>query len=422
MPGALRARLALLGPGLLFAATSIGASHLVQSTRAGAVYGFALLGAVLVANAIKYPGFRFGPDYTAATGYTLLEGYRRLGKWAIFLFIFISFATMFAATAALALVTAGLLRVVLNLSWPAPHIAVGVLAVTGVVLMAGRYSLLERITKVLVLIMAGSTLIATILVLPHISSEALASFRPAQLDMSIVLFTAALVGWMPSPLDVSIVHSLWMRSRAHHRGARASVDDARFDFNVGYAGSIFFAICFLIMGVGLIYGRGVETPSGAGPFATQFLGLYESSLGAWSLPLIGLAAVAVMYSSVLVASDMYPRSLTVCFARLRKPESADSKVEGEGPLFRALLVLELGVASIIVLQFLDSFTRLIDFATTVSFLVGGIIALLNHRVILRDEVPEAWRPSPAMRRYSQACIALLFGFAAGYLYWILIRA
>ena len=32
-----------LGPGILFASTAIGVSHLVQSTRAGADYGFSLL-------------------------------------------------------------------------------------------------------------------------------------------------------------------------------------------------------------------------------------------------------------------------------------------------------------------------------------------------------------------------------------------
>ena len=46
-----------LGPGILFATTAIGVSHLVQSTRAGAEYGFALIGFVLMANILKYPFF-----------------------------------------------------------------------------------------------------------------------------------------------------------------------------------------------------------------------------------------------------------------------------------------------------------------------------------------------------------------------------
>ena len=415
-----RSRLEMLGPGLLFAATSIGVSHLVQSTRAGALYGFGLLGVILLANAVKYPGFRFGPDYTAATGYTILEGYRRLGKWALYLFIFVAVVTMFSAVAALSLVTAGLMRVILKLSWTPPQIAVPVLFVTVIILMIGRYRWLERITKVLVVIMGVSTLAATLLVLPGIEWNSAGSWFVGQVDLPTILFVAALVGWMPSPMDVSIIHSLWTRAKMVEIGTSQSLSSSRFDFNLGYAGSVLFALCFLTMGVGLIYGQGLEVATGASQFAAQLLGLYEASLGLWSVPIIGVAALAVMYSSLLTASDIYPRGLSVCIARLKGPEPTDVILAGEGDVrwFRGFLIAEAVGASFIVLYLLNSFTRLIDFATTVSFLVGGIIALLNHQVIHGEEVSEEWRPGTAMRRYSQACIVLLFGFAASYLYLI----
>ena len=66
-----------LGPGLLFASTAIGVSHLVQSTRAGASYGYALLWAVIIANLLKYPSFEYGSRYANATGESLIDGYRR---------------------------------------------------------------------------------------------------------------------------------------------------------------------------------------------------------------------------------------------------------------------------------------------------------------------------------------------------------
>ena len=46
-----------LGPGLLFAGAAVGVSHLVQSTRAGADFGFGLLWAILIAAFFKYPFF-----------------------------------------------------------------------------------------------------------------------------------------------------------------------------------------------------------------------------------------------------------------------------------------------------------------------------------------------------------------------------
>ena len=78
----------ILGPGILFAAAAIGVSHLVQSTRAGAGWGFALVWVVLVANLLKYPFFEYGPRYAAASGESLLEGYARLGRWAVALYLY----------------------------------------------------------------------------------------------------------------------------------------------------------------------------------------------------------------------------------------------------------------------------------------------------------------------------------------------
>ena len=61
-----------LGPGLLFAGAAVGVSHLVQSTKAGANFGFGLLWALLLINIIKYPFFQLGPSYASATGESLL--------------------------------------------------------------------------------------------------------------------------------------------------------------------------------------------------------------------------------------------------------------------------------------------------------------------------------------------------------------
>ena len=56
-----------LGPGLLFAGAAIGVSHLVQSTKAGAEFGFGLIWALILSNIFKYPFFLYGPKYAAAT-------------------------------------------------------------------------------------------------------------------------------------------------------------------------------------------------------------------------------------------------------------------------------------------------------------------------------------------------------------------
>ena len=97
-----------LGPGLLFAGAAIGVSHLVQSTRAGADYGFTLIWVLIFANLIKYPFFEFSPRYTAATGESLLSGYKKQGRWAIGLYLLVTLTTMFTVVAAVTLVTASI--------------------------------------------------------------------------------------------------------------------------------------------------------------------------------------------------------------------------------------------------------------------------------------------------------------------------
>ena len=82
------------GPGLLFAGTAIGVSHLVQSTRAGADAGLAVTGVILLALIFKFPFFEFGPRYAAATGMTLIDGYLRIGRWALWLYVLL---TIFSA-------------------------------------------------------------------------------------------------------------------------------------------------------------------------------------------------------------------------------------------------------------------------------------------------------------------------------------
>ncbi|HBS11336.1 MAG TPA: iron transporter, partial [Flavobacteriaceae bacterium] len=93
-----------LGPGLLFAGAAIGVSHLVQSTRAGADFGFGLLWAVLLVNIFKYPFFQYGPRYATATGESLIDGYKKLGKGVLIIYYILTFATMFTIQAAVTMV------------------------------------------------------------------------------------------------------------------------------------------------------------------------------------------------------------------------------------------------------------------------------------------------------------------------------
>ena len=133
-----------LGPGIMFAGTCIGGSHLVQSTRAGADYGFDLLYIILLANFFKYPFFEFASRYTNATGDSVLEGYKKIGDWTLYLYGGITLVSMFIVTAAILSVTGGLLGNLFHASSESTTSwIVGISLVVLLLLAIGKFSILR---------------------------------------------------------------------------------------------------------------------------------------------------------------------------------------------------------------------------------------------------------------------------------------
>ena len=145
-----------LGPGFLFAGAAIGVSHLVQSTRAGSDFGFGLIWALLLINAIKYPFFEFGPRYAAATGESLLVGYKKMGRGVLIAYYIITFATMFTIQTAVTIVTAGIAFYLFGVG----SLVIWTAVITGIcfsILIVGRYRILDSLMKIIVIGLTLST-------------------------------------------------------------------------------------------------------------------------------------------------------------------------------------------------------------------------------------------------------------------------
>ena len=95
-----QSKLKALGPGILMASAAVGGSHIVSSAQAGAKYGWALMGLVILANLFKYPFFRFGAEYTLETGHSLVEGYAQKGKVYLGIFFVLNVFSALVNTAA----------------------------------------------------------------------------------------------------------------------------------------------------------------------------------------------------------------------------------------------------------------------------------------------------------------------------------
>ena len=141
---------------MLLAAVTVGVSHLVQSTRAGAMYGFAMLIFIVIAIATKYPTYLFAPRYTQTTGVSVVDGFRRQGPWALVLFTIIFPVPGLVGVAAVMIITAGIAQAFLDLSASPAVISVFISFITAALLISGRYHWLDLIMKLLMLVIDGN--------------------------------------------------------------------------------------------------------------------------------------------------------------------------------------------------------------------------------------------------------------------------
>jgi len=420
-----------LGPGILFAGAAIGVSHLVQATRAGAVYGLSLITLVLLAHALKLPALLFGPRYAAATRTSLLQGYRRQGKHALIAFAIITAGTMFTIQAAVTVVTAAIFRSVILAPMGAPAaplwaVSLGILATCAGLIALGGFGWLDRALKVLMAALAIATLAAAALQAPSLAGSSLDLLPDIPTDpagrVALIAFAVALVGWMPAPLDISVWHSLWTLARekqTHHAPTRR---ECEIDFGVGYTLCVLLAICFVVLGAGAMHGSAVKLASSSGAFATQLINLYTDSVGSWVRPVISACAIAVMFSTTLTVFDALPRTVVVIIERWKSPETPTNPEINTRDLCRTrgywfvLALLAVGALAIIAAVSGHGFRRLIDIATTLSFLGTPIIAWFNHRAMFSAEITIQHRPSNWMRIWSIAGVIFWAAFAAVFLW------
>ncbi|MGL4750720.1 MAG: Nramp family divalent metal transporter, partial [Shewanella sp.] len=197
-----------MGPGVLMAAAAIGASHLVSSTRAGAEFGWQLAWVILGVNLLKYPFFAAGARYTAATGESLLHGYLKQGRGYLWLFTGLNVIAAIASTAGVCMLTAAMLTQFIPL--PIDILALLVLISSLLLLILGHYSLLDRLTKIIMFALTLTTLIAVALAFDHMKPLESQFVSPSPWQWAHVGFLVAMMGWMPAPIEVSAWNSLWL--------------------------------------------------------------------------------------------------------------------------------------------------------------------------------------------------------------------
>ena len=394
-----------LGPGLLFAGAAVGVSHLVQSTKAGANFGFGLLWALLLINLIKYPFFQFGPRYATATGESLLDGYKKLGKNVLKIYALLTFATMFTIQTAVTIVTAGIASSLFGAHISMEIWTIIILSICFGLLLVGKYTLLDKMMKIIIIILSVSTLFAVITA--FYSSEASADWAQIlpKTDAEII-FLIAFMGWMPAPLDVSIWHSLWAIQKKKELKV-FSPKTALMDFNIGYMGTIVLGIGFLMLGGLVMFGTGKTFSNNGSEFSIQLIQMYTQNLGDWSYIIIGLAALTTMFSTTLTTLDASPRAMNKTLELILEKPLKNG--------YTSWLILLIIGTIFIFFFFLSEMGTLIKIATILSFLTAPFYAIMNYLLMCSKHMPKPWKPSKVMHVLSILGILFLIGFNIWYL-------
>jgi len=394
-----------LGPGLLYAAVAVGVSHLVSSTTAGATYGFVMVGFMVLVCLVKYPTFLFGATYAAATGETLVEGYLRMGKWVVWLFFFMQLFEYTFAISGVSVTTAAILRSVFGLE-TGIALELGLVVSCMLIVALGRYAVLEDITRVLVIVFSIGTVIAAAIAVGGIDTGGASLSADLSFDTPTILFLIAVAGWMPTGTAGSVGLSLWVKAKSIRLKRPVTTSEAAFDFHVGYGTAIFLAISFVALGTFVMYINGVEVETDGALFATQLINLFTSTMGSWIYPVIALAAITVMYSTLLTLVDLLPRSSAAAAIELFSVSE-----EKTAETFSKRYLLFIGVELLFVLGVLfllmDDFGTFIAWVTSMGFVVAPAFSYLNHKVMFSDRVAPEDRPPEWLRWWSIGTITIL---------------
>lgn len=246
----------LVGPGLVVAATGVGAADLIATTVAGSKYGYALLWAVVAGCIMKVILVEGAGRYSLATGNTIFEGWSSLGRWTHWYFgpyiVIWGFVYGAAAMAGTGLALYSLLPFGSVAVW---GIISGLLGL-GLV-WSGRYDLFEKVLTAMVILMFVTMLLAAALTLPNLG-EIAAGLVPV-IPEGAMINVLSVAGGVGGTITLA-AYGYWLREKGWNTPRFMKV--MRLDNGIAYLVTGLFVIATLIVGAELLYSAQIAIGSG----------------------------------------------------------------------------------------------------------------------------------------------------------------
>ncbi|WP_432009073.1 Nramp family divalent metal transporter [Streptomyces bacillaris] len=246
-----------IGPGIVVAATGVGAGDLVATLIAGSKFGYTLLWAAVIGCLVKISLAEAAGRWHLATGRTLFDGWRSLGAWTTVYFAVyvVVWGFIYGATA---MSSSALPIVALFPDGPGLKFWAIVIGLIGLAFVwFNRYAVFEKVMTVLVGIMFVVVVYVAARVVPDVGAS-FAGLVPVLPDGSL-LYTLGLIGGVGGTITMA-AYGYWVNAKGWSNSSWMKV--MRLDNRVAYVTTGIFVVAMLIVGAELLHASQIALTSG----------------------------------------------------------------------------------------------------------------------------------------------------------------
>lgn len=370
------------GPGIVAAATGVGAADLVATLIAGQRYGYALLWACIAGTVMKIILVEGVGRYTLATGHTLFHGWRSLGRWTSFYFapylVVWGFVYGAAGTAGVGLGLAALVPGTTPLWW-----AVGASVLCFLLTWFGRYGFIEKLMSIMVAVMFFTVVGIATLSLRHLP-EIIGGLVPTVPDGSFV-YVLSLAGGVGGTVTLA-AYGYWFREKGWHGPQWMRI--MRWDNSAAYIMTGIFVVSMLIIGADLLYSANL-TVSGGNKGLIELSDVLQHRYGPTISTVYLVGFVAAAFSSILGVWNGVSLMFADFVGHLKNLDEDDPATHVGGKYFH-WYVLWLTFPPMVLHLFGRPTALILAYgvlgALFMPFLAVTLLVLLNSR-----HVPAQWR-------------------------------
>ena len=327
----------IIGPGILIAATGVGAGDLATAAFSGSKLGLAILWVVLLGAFFKFVLNEGLTRWQLVTGTTIIEG-ALTRMHAVFQYLFMVYFLVWSFMVAAALMSAcgaGLQAILPFFKDPVTgKIVYGILqSLVGLfIIWRGGYRIFEKIMALCIAVMVVTVVITAIQLAPDwlLVLKGLTIPRIPELQVAGLPWVIALMGGIGGTLTI-LCYGYWIREEG--RFQTDELKTCRIDLVSGYIMTALFGLAMVIIG------STIQVEGSGSTLIIRLADRLEESIGpAWSWVFL-IGAWSAMFSSLLGVWQSVPYLFTDMISLIKdKTVSPGRKINTQSKEYRYFLI------------------------------------------------------------------------------------